>query len=63
MKVEQLYKQTPVAKHSGIVVSGDRLFFDGDEYIIDGDGELKMIRTNRQLDQKLSEIVARLDTK
>jgi hypothetical protein len=63
MNVVELYQQTPVDKHSEILVSGDRLFFEGEEYIIGADEELKMIRSDKQLEQKLSEIINKLDIK
>lgn len=60
MKIEELYKQTPAERHHEIAVSGDRLFLDGDEYVIEADEELKLIRSNKQLDQRLDQIVAKL---
>jgi len=62
MNLVELYKQTPVARHSEIIVSSDRLFFDGEEYILQGDGELKLIRSEKELKQKLIAIEAKLDT-
>ena len=32
MNLVELYKQTPVKRHSEIIVSSDRLFFDGEEH-------------------------------
>lgn len=34
MNINELYAKTPVEKHHEIVVSGDRLYFDGEEYVI-----------------------------
>ena len=61
MNVVELYEQILVEKHSEIVVSGDRLFFNGEEYVIEADEELKPIRSNKHLNQKLAQIAARLD--
>jgi len=66
MNIVELYKQTPVARHSEIIVSSDRLFFDGEEYILQPDGELKLIRSEKELKQRLARIedrVAQLLTK
>ena len=32
MNLVELYKQTPEDRHSEIIVSSDRLFFDGEEH-------------------------------
>lgn len=63
MNIVELYEQTPVERHSEIVISGDRLFLDGDEYIIEANEELKLIRSNKQLDQKLAQIATKLGVK
>ena len=63
MNIVELYEQIPVEKHSEIVVSGDRLFFDGEEYVIEAEEELKLIRSNKQLDQKLAQIATKLGVK
>ena len=67
MNLVQFYQQTPVARHSEIIVSGERVFFDGKEYIITGiDGELRLVRSVKELKQRLARIedkVAQLLTK
>ena len=67
MNLVQFYQQTPVARHSEIIVSSDRLFYDGEEYIITGiDGELRLVRSEKELKQRLARIedrVAKLLTK
>lgn len=63
MNIVELYKQTPVERHQEIVVSGDRLFFDSEEYIINGDGELRLSRSQKDLLQKVDEIRAKLGVK
>jgi hypothetical protein len=63
MNIVELYKQTPVARHQEITVSGDRLFFDGEEYVIDGSGELKLVRSVKGLEQALTQIQTKLDIK
>lgn len=47
MNLIQLYEETPVGRHSEIVISGDRLYFDNQEYIIDLYGDLNLVRTNQ----------------
>ena len=61
--ITELYQQVPVERHQEIVVSGDRLFFDGEEHIIGGDGELKLIRSQKGLEQRLTEIKTQLGVK
>ena len=63
MNIVELYKQTPLARHHEITVSGDRLFFDGEEYIIVADGELKLVRSVKGLEQALTKIQTKLDIK
>jgi hypothetical protein len=57
----ELYQQIPASRHHEIVVSGDRLFFDGDEYVIQGDDRLEPVRSIKSLEQQMAEIIARLD--
>ena len=64
MNIMELYQQTPVEKHKEIVVSGDRLFFDGEEYIISGiDRELKLIHFHKGLEQEIAKIKTKLGIK
>ena len=63
MNIVELYKQIPQDRHQEVVVSGDRLFFDGEEYIVEGEGELKLIRSQKGLEQRLAQIEAKLDIK
>ena len=62
MTLVELYQQTPVARHSEIIVSGEGVFFDGEEYILQPDEELKFIRSEKELKQKLAAIEAKLGT-
>lgn len=61
MNLAELYAQTPAAKHPEIVVTGDRLFYQGGEYVIDGNEELKLIRSQEKLEQDLALIKSKLD--
>ena len=63
MNLIELYKQTPVARHSEIIVSGERVFFDSEEYVLQPDGELKLVRSEKELKQKLTAIEAKLPIK
>ena len=60
MKLVELYKQTPVARHPEIIVSGERVFFDGEEYILQGDGELKLVRDEKALTTQIASLKADL---
>lgn len=60
MNIVELYKQTPPERHQDIIISGDRLFFDGEEYVIEGDGELKVVRSQKGLEQYLRQIKTKL---
>ena len=68
MNLEDLYKQTPVARHEDITVSGDRVFVrdqDGstDEYLVrilpDGE-ELRLVRSDREIRDDLRTVKDRL---
>ena len=63
MDLVELYQQTPVARHSEIIVSSDRLFFDGEEYVLQPDEELKFIHSEKELKQKLTAIADKLGVK
>ncbi len=63
MNVTDLYKSLPAARHGEIVLSGDRLFFDGEEFAVGGEGELSLVRTQKGLEQKVDEIAAAIAAK
>lgn len=61
MNLEQLYKQTPVARHKDIKVVGDRVLVkdrDGDvtEYLILDDGELWLVRSDKEVKRDVKAI-------
>ena len=60
MKLNELYAQTPVARHPEIVVSRDRVCFDGEEYAVLPDGELRLLRSQKELEQRVRQIAAKL---
>lgn len=60
MNLVELYEQTPRERHPAIVVSGDRVFPDGEEYVIELGGQLRLVRSSRGLEQRLAQIVAKL---
>jgi hypothetical protein len=62
MTISELYSQIPPDKHHEVVVSGDRLYYDGDEYIIHSEDEITLIRTQKTLEQKLEEIKSSINT-
>ena len=61
MNLVELYKQTPVERHSEIVVSGGRLYFDDEEYAIAADEELKLIHCHKGLEEELASVKATLN--
>ena len=63
MNIVELYKQTPVERHHEIVVSGDRVSFDGEEYVINAEKELRLIRSQKGLEQQLAQIATKLGIK
>ena len=66
MNLVQFYQQTPVKRHSEIIVSSDRVFFGDGEYVLQPDGELRLVRSEKELKQRLARIedrVAQLLTK
>ena len=60
MNLTELYQQIPQERHGEISISGDRLFFDNEEYIVTADGELKLVYSQKQLEQRLALIEAKL---
>ena len=63
MNLTDLYAQTPVERHQEIVVSGGRLYFEDEEYVIQGDGELKLVHSQKELEQRLARIETKLGVK
>lgn len=60
MTLQKLYSQTPVERHSEILVFADKVFFAGDEYLLLPDGELRLVRSQTELEQRLRQIAAKL---
>lgn len=60
MNIIELYKQTPVERHQEIVISGDRVFFDNEEYVILAGGELKLVHSHKELSQKVNQVITKL---
>ncbi|MFC2072793.1 hypothetical protein ACFLUU_08910 [Chloroflexota bacterium] len=56
----ELYAKTPRERHHEIVVSGGRLYFDGEEYVINAQGEHRLIHSNRRLEERLAQIGKKL---
>ena len=63
MNIVELYEKVPVARHSEIVVSGDRLYFEDEEYVSAADGELKLVHSQKKLEQRLARIETKLGVK
>lgn len=65
MNLEELYQQIPVERHKDIKVVGDRVFIkdiDGDveEYLIDEQDGLWLVRSGREQKEALSAIKSKL---
>jgi len=56
MNLADLYAQTPVEKHHEIIVSGDRVFFEGEEFILDPEGNLRKIHSWKEIYERLDRI-------
>ena len=63
MNIVELYKQVPPERHAEVVVSGDRLFLEGEEYVIDTNGELRLVWSQKGLEQHLAQIETKLGIK
>lgn len=64
MNIVELYEQTPVDRHGGIVVTADRVFVDTptgkEEYVLKPSGELTLVRSESQVLEVLERIRTRL---
>jgi hypothetical protein len=64
MDLIQLYQKTPVERHPEIVVSGNRLYFEGEEYMLVGEEqELKLIHSHKAIEERLDRIENTLKAK
>ena len=65
MNLAELYEKTPIARHKDIKVVGDKVFVkdtDGsvDEYLVVDDGELWLVRSDREVKRDVKAIRDRL---
>ena len=60
MNIVEFYAKTPVERHLEIVVSGDRLYFDNEEYVILANDELKLIHSHKELEKNIASVKATL---
>jgi len=49
MRLADLYATVPPERHTAILVLGDRVYFDGDEYRMDPSGELHLVHSHREI--------------
>ena len=66
MNIAELYVRTPVERQVDIKISGDRVYAkdaegNTEEYLLSSDGELWLIRSDRQLRQDIEAIKAKLE--
>ena len=62
MNIVELYEKAPVERHHEIIVAGDRLFYDGDEYLIDSAGELRLLHSHKGLAERLKRLEQQLSS-
>jgi len=60
MTLMELYARTPVKRHHEIVVDGNRVYFDNEEYLIAADGELRLIHSHKWLRRDMEKIKKKL---
>ena len=60
MNLVELYEQVPAERHPEIVVVGDRLFFDGEEYVVLADGDLRLVRSEKEILLRIDRISGEL---
>ena len=60
MTIVELYTKTPVARHPEIIVSGKRVFFEDEEYVLQPNENLILVHSDKELKQKLTAIEAKL---
>lgn len=65
MKLAELYQKTPVERHGNIKVTHDRVLLKTgdsgvDEYILDADGELYLVRSGQEERQDILAIKEKL---
>lgn len=65
MKLKGLYEGMPASEHDNIMLSGDRVFVrtpEGtDEYLLGAEGEIRPIRSDKEIRRELAKIKAKLD--
>ena len=62
MKLTQLYESLPVEKHGNIQVDGNRVFVKDDaglvdEYIMDGEGNLNLVRSDKAIVARVVDLI------
>ncbi len=61
MNIAQLFASTPAARHAEIVVAGDRVFFENEEFIAEGESrQLRLVRSDKALRQTVGQVAAKL---
>ena len=64
MNLAELYAQTPAAKHENIVTSGNRVYVRNpegtEEYLLELDGEIRLIKSDKDIRTGLERIRANL---
>ena len=65
MNLAELYEKTPIARHKDIKVSGDKVFVKDtngsvDEYLVVDNGELWLVRSDREVKRDVKAIRDRL---
>jgi hypothetical protein len=63
MNTVELYEKTLADRHVEIIISGDRVLLDGEEYVLAASGEPRLVRANKQLTESLDQIAIKLGAK
>jgi len=63
VNLAEFYDTTPVERHHEIVISGDRLFFAKEEFVICPDGELRLVHSHKDIEGRLARIEEKLGIK
>lgn len=60
MVIDEFCKAVPKTRKGEILIQNDRLYFDGEEYLILANAEIKLIHSHKKLEKGIAEIKAKL---
>jgi len=56
MNLSEFYEQIPAERHHEVILSGDRLYFGDEEFIIDPEGNIHKIHSWKEIHERLDRI-------